>query len=386
MVKKPSFNPGMMARKTQTQISRPQQSKSLEKEKDLNKLFAMQCPLKPKDPPASPKRLEVLLGKNSSLMNLKNKEEIPLKTKKKEVINIISSSEDEVPPNKEKPILFDPDQEQEESIEKPEFRSKTLSNLVTKPKTIENPIKEDSFMKTLEKEKEKDPLYSLFQGRFKFNKSHSKTFIELFTTSVPQNFQIPPFPYKNPEKPKLITSGTTNIQSFIRFYFQNQVSNPRDMLMGWLESLDENSDRNLEILAEELGNRQEITGLKFGARNSASIHFMSIGQLDQFEYLADLKRKMVIWTKKSTIIRMVFLITVNSDLLEKKEEKLDFLKVLKGVDWELKRLSDIEQKDQRGIRREIEEMMDEEEKDEFEEDEEEEERILRLFGKKKRKI
>jgi len=156
--------------------------------------------------------------------------------------------------------------------------------------------------------------------------------------------------------------------------------------MGWLESLDENSDRNLEILAEELGNRQEITGLKFGARNSASIHFMSIGQLDQFEYLADLKRKMVIWTKKSTIIRMVFLITVNSDLLEKKEEKLDFLKVLKGVDWELKRLSDIEQKDQRGIRREIEEMMDEEEKDEFEEDEEEEERILRLFGKKKRKI
>ena len=403
---------------------------------DLNTLFKIES-IKPKNTIVkSPKRLESLLGKQTNYEeNILNSPKID--KIKKHVIQIISS--DSSSNNYEKPaippILFDPDEEPKNNVnpiqefEEPmendneSNHNEILINMRKNPFIIKE-IQEigdspEIFQKNEEitgnLEEIQEPsnalqsvsnnfISEIFSGHFKFNKSHSKTSIRLLTSesSIDNLHKIPQFSYKNPKKPKLLTSGTTNISNFIRFYFELKNSNKRLMISGWVEALDEVSQKNIEALAEELTQTEQITGLKFGMKNSASIHFFSLKQLEYNEHLRNYKKTLKIYEKEKKFpLVMLFLITINADLLEKKEKLTDITKIEKNSNWkfllDLEKKTEIEKEVQMGIKKleeeemkfkkEIEDILDEEVMDLNEvEDDQEKVEILNIFKRKKAKF
>lgn len=266
-------------------------------------------------------------------------------------------------------------------------------------------IKDESFIPIVKKNEKinlKKPnanfLFEIFKGRLKYNSTSNKTYIRMLSNSKPE---IPELFYKNPSKPKLLTSGTTNIATFSRFYFENQHINRRDMMIGWVEALDSISQRNLKSLAEELTQKQEIMGFKFGGKNCGSIHFFAVSQFEQDLYFCELKQKTQIYQEKGIEFHpaLIFLITINKELLEKNQKMIEFKTILKGNNWGLVDLEgkreEYEEELETGFRKmeeeinykkQIENILDDDDEMDLDEEiaENEKEEFLNIFRRKKK--
>jgi hypothetical protein len=345
--------------------------------------------------------------RNEKILGIMTKE----KGKGNEIIEIESSASKSQRHSPEKPmeikeILFDPDEEEGEEVKKPmEFNTcfieapsneeplykldlKLDSNSegkARKPEELEGkPMDSKGTCSNKELKINEPPRkgsilqepYIIFKGRFKFNKSHSKTQIQLLTPCDSELVnRIPQFPLD--KKPKLVTSGITNLSHFLRFYFSNPIANKRLMVSGWVEALDPVSMANLRVLAEELFQTEQITGFKFGAKNSASMHFLARKQVEREEALVGFRGL--------GGLEMMFIITVNGELVLKEERMMEvgkcgFENLAKGLEEGFEKLEE-----EVRFRKKIEEML--EEGSEIEEvGEEEREEILNMFGRKKRKF
>lgn len=230
-------------------------------------------------------------------------------------------------------ILYDPDNSMNDKSSYEEARTSEFHGKIPVhlQKKEENPEDDDMIiMKFLEKNPNKrvfcpNPIHQLFKGEFKFLSSSRKTVIELLTSENPYIFPMPAFQYKKPNKPKILTSGFINIENFTNFYFKNQNINNRELLVGWVRPCDAVSEANLKELAQDLHSKENITGFKFGKKNCASVHFVSIIDLNFNDYTKELKKRVKVFWKHDFDIDLAFLVTVNRDLLNFDEDMQEII-------------------------------------------------------------